>query len=173
MWVDILWLLLFVAILGVMWAAIKGAEWMIEYTKQREHFMRVEKGVVEKLTEKEELEYLAELERRDRIDMMVNWENWPEDFENASPTFKQEFNQLTADELCEVILRRREKNVDTVANGESIKTTKSALKNPLENKLVVKNSRSKLGIKSPLTKQAKREEKIFKQIKKRYTETNN
>jgi hypothetical protein len=173
MWIDILWLLLFIAILGVMWGAIKGAEWMIQYTKDREHFIRVQKGVAEKLTEKEEQEYFAELERRNRIDVLVDWEDWPENFENASPKFQREFNRLTADELCEVILRRREKNIDAAANAESIKTTASALKKPLENKLVVKNGKAKANVRNSLSKQAKQEEKIFNQMKKRYTNTSN
>jgi hypothetical protein len=166
-----LWLLLFLAVLGVLWGAIKGTEWLIEFTKEREHFIRVQEGVAQKLTEKEAQSYLGELERRERIDAMVNWEDWPDDFETASPKFKREFNNLSAEDLCEVIMQRREKNIDKVANAESVKTTASALKKPLENKFVVKNGRKASVVNTPRGKQAKQEQKIFDQMKKRYSKS--
>jgi hypothetical protein len=164
------WLYLLVAVsaLALLWAAIKGADWLIEYTKRREHFIRLNESVAKKMTAAEEAEYLAEMERRERIDVMVNWEEWPTDFDKASPKFQREFNKLSANDLCEVMLLRREKNIDIEQNADSIRAKQSSLRKPLESRLAVTNGKTVAGIKAPRDKQSKKEEKIFNQIKKRY-----
>ena len=164
------WLYLLAAVSGLalLWAAIKGADWLVEYTKQRENFVKLNGEAAKKMTEEEEADYFDELERRERIDIMVDWEDWPDDFENASPKFQREFNKLSADDLCEVMMLRRQKSIDLEKNADSVRAKQSSLRRPLDNRLAVTSGKNVSSVKTPRNKQTKKEEKIFEQMKKRY-----
>jgi hypothetical protein len=160
------WLLVFLAALGLLWGAIKGTEWLIEYSRERNRVINEGKDIIRAMTEKEESEYIKELESRERVDKFVNLEEWPDDFDKASPKFRAEFDSLTGAELIDVFMQRKYENGEVERNAESAKATKSAFVKPVKPKLVV-GGQPKL---TPIagkkqSKMSKKEQKVYDQVK--------
>jgi hypothetical protein len=153
---EFLYTLLMLVILGLLWLAVRGTEWLIRYSRAKKN---VEDKVADKIsaqTEKEEADFLRVQESREILEN-VNIADFPDD---AIPKeVKNAVLSLTADELGEVYMRKMFGSVDTEANRKGIAATKSAFAKDPE-PVVVAKSRGILPVLS------KSERKIYDKVKK-------
>jgi hypothetical protein len=155
-----LWLLLFLVLLGALWLAIKGVDWLTEYTKEKSRIVKEGTETIAEVTEKEEQEFLRRQENKAKFDKVLT--------QGDKEKFSEVLNNLSLSEFGDIVF---EKVFDNKAeeNKKSVIAAKSAFAKQIETKAVAKGGGiMPIFAKKPKGALSKEEQKIYEKVKKGY-----
>jgi hypothetical protein len=166
---EILWLLLGIALLGLLWGAIKGTEWLSQYVKARHDLTNAEKERLEKEERKAASDFKKANIRWDVVENFVWPDDLPDNLEDAPADFREAFNSLTGDELTEILLRHKFGNGQQEENAKLITAQRSAfVEKGMQVAATGKGIKPMIGKvigRKPKSSLSKKEQKLLNQIK--------